>query len=69
MLLNGASLSDTAYIHVLPNDNVSRVRFYLDNPGRNSVFRVENIAPYDFGGTNGNGTAGGWNPGSVSSGL
>ncbi len=67
--LNGANLTATAYIHVSPSDGINRVRFFLDDPALNSADKVENNPPFDFGGTNGNGSAAAWNPGSVSSGA
>lgn len=52
--LDGKSLSGQAYIFALPNAGARQVMFWLDN---RSPTTVEYLAPFDFRGTNPNGTA------------
>ena len=58
-LLNNQVLLGDQYIFISPETGVNRVEFYLDDfPG---TFRQrESRAPYDFAGTNGNGTGRPW---------
>jgi hypothetical protein len=67
--LDGSTVDGDVYVHVWPDDGVNRVRFFLDDPQRNSADRTENLTPFDFGGTTGTGSAGAWDTGSVSSGT
>ncbi|MPZ99206.1 MAG: hypothetical protein GEU80_07680 [Dehalococcoidia bacterium] len=47
--LDGEHLSGPSYIFLTPGSGASRVRFYLDDPGRNgSPWQVENLGPHDF---------------------
>jgi hypothetical protein len=49
--LDGAQVSGNIYAFVTPETGVTRVRFYLDNPGMTGAPRqTENTAPYDFAG-------------------
>ena len=57
--LQGKTVSGTIYVFVSPETGITQVRFYLDDPQRTRTpIRVENIAPFDFAGTGGNGAAG-----------
>lgn len=57
-LLEAANISDNTFIFVSPEANIKQVRFYLDTTDTSSTpFKIENRGPYDFGGTNANGTA------------
>lgn len=57
-LLEGANISDNTFIFVLPETNIKQVRFYLDTINTSSTpFQIENNGPFDFGGTNSDGTA------------
>ncbi|WP_165495766.1 BACON domain-containing protein [Marinobacter halodurans] len=50
--LDGASLQGNRYIFLSPEVNVKQARFYLDNPSASGTPRqTENVAPYDFAGT------------------
>ncbi|MGH2657153.1 MAG: purple acid phosphatase family protein [Actinomycetota bacterium] len=56
--LEEAAISGTAYVFVDPASGASRVRFWLDNPSMSETpTTTENKAPWDFAGTNSNGTA------------
>ena len=51
-------MSGTIYVFVSPETGITQVRFYLDDPQRTRTpIRVENLAPFDFAGTGGNGAA------------
>lgn len=51
--LEGAALQGNRYIFLSPELNVKQARFYLDNPNASGTPRhTENVAPYDFAGTN-----------------
>ncbi|MBY5993667.1 BACON domain-containing protein [Ferrimonas balearica] len=51
--LDGQSVSGDIYVFILPESGPDQVRFYLDDPARNDVVKVENYAPWDLGGTGG----------------
>lgn len=53
--LNGSEVAGDLYIHASPASGVKRVRFYLDAPPPAGAWKTENLAPYDFNGTAGNG--------------
>ncbi len=56
--LQGKTVSGTIYVFVSPETGITQVRFYLDDPQRTRTpIRVENLAPFDFAGTGGNGAA------------
>jgi spore germination protein YaaH len=56
--LQGKTVSGTVYVFISPDSGVTQVRFYLDNPQRTGTpTRTEGLAPWDFAGTAGNGTA------------
>lgn len=58
VVLEGASLSGQAYIFVKPGRAaISEVQFTLDPDSDSSRQQIERYAPYDFGGTNSDGTA------------
>ncbi|MBY6108672.1 PQQ-dependent sugar dehydrogenase [Ferrimonas balearica] len=68
--LGGQSLSGPVYIFTSPDEGVSKVRFYLDNPSLSgSSTKTEGVAPYDFAGTAPDGTAYPFNVDSLSEGL
>ena len=50
--LDGSTVSGKIYVFTSPDtSDISRVRFYLDNPtATGTPRRTENIAPYDFAG-------------------
>ncbi len=55
-LLGGARLRDDAFVFILPETGVQRVRFFLDDPQLlGSPQQTENRSPYDFAGTASNG--------------
>ncbi|MDQ3850002.1 MAG: glycoside hydrolase family 16 protein [Actinomycetota bacterium] len=70
--LDGTTHAQGAKIYVFthPSTDVSRVRFYLDDPAMgDGPHRTERIAPYDFNSTNdGDGSAVAFDVGSLSSG-
>ena len=49
--LNGASLSGNTHIFVSPENNIKQVQFYLDKPISSSATKIENVRPFDLGGT------------------
>jgi hypothetical protein len=56
--LEGTALSGTVHVFVEPSSGPSKVRFWLDNPSMSGTpTTTENSAPWDFAGTNSNGTA------------
>jgi glucose/arabinose dehydrogenase/PKD repeat protein len=51
--LASQSVAGNVYIWVSPETNITQVRFYLNDPQQTgSPFQTENVAPYDFRGTN-----------------
>ena len=60
--LEGQSLQGDAYVFTGPDQGVSKVSFWLDNPQMTGTpTKVEGAAPYDFAGTAQDGTAFPWN--------
>ena len=56
--LQAQTVGGTVYIFVSPESGVTRVRFWLDNPQMAGTPRqTEGLAPWDFAGTAGTGTA------------
>jgi N-acetylneuraminic acid mutarotase/glucose/arabinose dehydrogenase len=56
--LNGQTVSNNIYVFSSPTAGVSRVRFWLDNPSMTGTpTKIEKGAPFDFAGTETNGTA------------
>jgi poly(hydroxyalkanoate) depolymerase family esterase len=56
--LQGRTVSGTIYVFTSPDTGVTQVRFYLDNPQRTGTpIKTEGLAPWDFAGTAGDGTA------------
>jgi len=56
--LEGETVSGAIYVFTGPDAGVSRVSFYLDDPGMiGSPIRVENYVPYDFAGPAGGSNA------------
>ncbi|MBY6188321.1 metallophosphoesterase [Marinobacter hydrocarbonoclasticus] len=53
VLLEGQTVNGNIYIFVTPDEGPKQVRFYLDDPARNSVEKKESRAPWDLGGTEG----------------
>lgn len=49
--LSGANVEDDIFVFVTPEAGIDNVQFFLD--GSNSVFQIEQHAPYDFAGTSG----------------
>jgi large repetitive protein len=67
--LEGQSVANEVYVFTTPDTNVSRVRFYLDDPNMTGApRRVETGGPFDFNGTAANGTALPFNTGALSDG-
>ena len=69
--LAGQTFQETSVIYVFaaPTGDVKKVSFYLDDPTRSGApRREENLAEYDFNGTNSNGTAIGYPLSSLASG-
>ncbi|HEX6206906.1 MAG TPA: kelch repeat-containing protein, partial [Actinomycetota bacterium] len=59
--LEGQTLQGNAYVFTGPDDGVSKVSFWLDDPQMTGTpTKVENGAPYDFAGTAQDGTAFPW---------
>ncbi|HEX6207425.1 MAG TPA: kelch repeat-containing protein [Actinomycetota bacterium] len=59
--LEGQTLRGDAYVFTGPDQGVSKVSFWLDNPQMTGTpTKVENAAPYDFAGTTSSGTAFPW---------
>jgi Purple acid Phosphatase, N-terminal domain/Calcineurin-like phosphoesterase len=55
--LEGAVLAGERYIVAVPDAGATRVRFYLDDPGRaRNPIKLENNPPWDFAGSAPNGT-------------
>ena len=51
-LLDGATVSGSMYVFAGPESGVTRVSFFIDDPQMNGLpTKVENLAPYDLGGT------------------
>ena len=60
--LNGRTVSGNIYAFTSPTTSVTRVRFWLDNPAMTGTpTKTENGAPFDFAGTNQNGSANPYN--------
>ncbi len=56
--LGGATVAGAIHVFVAPQSGIARVRFYLDDPSASGAPRqTENLAPYDFAGTNPDDTA------------
>ncbi len=55
--LEGAVLKSNAYIHVKPEQNISRVEFFLDRLPGGTPDKTEGLLPFDFAGTATNGSA------------
>jgi|GEM_PF-1254776 len=56
--LEGAVLQNDSYIFVSPESDITRVRFYLNDPeALGAVTKTENVAPFDLGGTASNDNA------------
>ncbi|MBY5921537.1 BACON domain-containing protein [Ferrimonas balearica] len=53
VLLEGQSVSGDIYVFIAPEEGPNQVRFYLDDPSRSDVEKVENYAPWDLAGTGG----------------
>ena len=52
--LDGATVEGTIYAFVDPDDSITRVSFYLDDPDQSAApFNVEFLEPFDFGGGSG----------------
>jgi hypothetical protein len=73
--LAGATVSGSVYIFTsnptstADPTGITQVRYWLDDTAMTGTpTHVENVVPYDFAGTAGDGTAQPWNAGSVSSG-
>lgn len=49
--LSGMELTDDVYIFAAPIDGIRRVEFYFDSPPPSTLFKRENVAPFDLGGT------------------
>lgn len=49
--LNGAEISDLAYIFIAPDTGVKRVDFYLDSTPPDPPRIIEQVTPFDFNGT------------------
>lgn len=68
-VLSGQTVAQNIYVFTSPDAGVRRVRFYLDDPDRLGPPRLtEGAAPYDFAGTNPNGTAKPFDPTGLASG-
>jgi lysophospholipase L1-like esterase len=58
VLLEGQSVTGDIYVFISPESGISRVSFYLDDPGMTgSPQQVEGMVPYDFAGTFSSGLA------------
>jgi hypothetical protein len=56
--LQGRTASGTIYVFTSPATGVTQVRFYLDDPQRTGTpIKTEGLAPWDFAGTAGDGSA------------
>ncbi len=56
--LAGKTVSNSMYVFTSPASGTTRVRFFVDDPGRTGTpFRVETGAPWDLAGGNADGTA------------
>jgi hypothetical protein len=49
--LTGKYVQGNIYVFTSPDGGVTRVTFYLDDPGMQSPYRTENSPPYDFAAT------------------
>jgi mannan endo-1,4-beta-mannosidase len=49
--LEGKDVQGNIYVFTSPDNGVTRVTFYLDDPGMHSPYRTENNPPYDFAAT------------------
>ena len=68
--LAGASVAGSIYVFTGPDTGVTRVRFFLDNPGMTGPpRRTESNAPFDFAGTATNGAAQPFNTAQVANGA
>ncbi len=76
--LAGATLSSSASAYVFTSDptrtttpaGIKQARYWLDNTAMSGLpTHVENVAPYDFVGTAGDGSAEAWSPASVAAGT
>jgi large repetitive protein len=55
-LLEGETLAANRFVFVSPEDGISKVRFWLDDPNRTGTPRqIEGAKPWDFAGTNSDG--------------
>ncbi len=55
--LEGAVLKSNAYVHVKPEQNISRVEFFIDRLPGGTPDKTEGLLPFDFAGTATNGSA------------
>ena len=69
MLLGGRTVSGIMYVFTHSDTNISKVSFYLDDPGMNrSPIKIESAGPFDFAGTENNGKATAYNTTQLSEG-
>ncbi|WP_250658213.1 kelch repeat-containing protein [Alkalimarinus coralli] len=50
-ILNDSTLSGDTHIFISPEDNVKQVQFFLDSPLTDPATKIENVKPFDLGGT------------------
>ncbi|WP_341936704.1 Kelch repeat-containing protein [Marinimicrobium sp. C2-29] len=55
--LDGQELVGNAYVHLQPEDGVSKVEFYINTLVDGTPDKIERLAPYDLAGTASNGSA------------
>jgi glucose/arabinose dehydrogenase/N-acetylneuraminic acid mutarotase len=68
-LLEGATVSSNRYVFVSPDAGPVKVRFWLDDPSRvGTPYSSDDAKPWDFAGTNADGTAKPWDTTTVSNG-
>lgn len=69
VLLAGSTVNGLIYVFLNPDNGISQARFFLDDPSRSSSpIKVENLPPFDFAGTAGNGSAFPYNTNLISNG-
>lgn len=57
VVLEGATLRGDTHIFVAPENNIKQVQFFLDKSPTTTATKIENVKPYDLGGTKTNNNA------------
>ncbi len=67
--LQNAVVSGDIYVFTAPDDNIDRVSFWIDDPAHTgSPDKIENVDPFDLGGTHASGAAASYDSGQLADG-